>query len=1211
MKPTHGVETTLLQFRITTTIALDRCILDDARAALAQAAARPTARPWYAANPERIVKVAAAFALAAAVLLVALVFCNHVADDSKTTVKQPKPAPRPKESTGTPSDANALIQERAEVDALFAARDVEGLIETLKQGRAATQLLAAHYLGEIGDERAIPALSVLAAQWQEAPFENPFRNAIDQIKRRAEGLEPNAVRDAEPSQAQAVSAAQASPVLTGRITDVDTGQPLENVQMRIFRVGGGTCETTTDSNGVYAFGAVNGDGVYVMRLSAPEHVTPAEWADPPITIQLHRDEGTVKDFALARGAKIMATVLDDAAQPVSKARVCAALVSDEMGREPKHPASSDANGVAWSGALPLDAYMVTVTHPDYAPAGQVVTLTESGRTEPLVFVLEKGSDIVGMATCSDGLPPAGWQIGATPTWWHSTYTSPLHAPIAEDGSFVLPHIVPGAYRIQALVPLAGGFRFPAGGMMGGRTSAVPSGGGHRAIRIADVNLPPEKGLLDLEIAEPSWYGRVSISGHVTFTGGEYGRGFWIHAQHESGHEASIHLDRGETDFTLTDLVPGRYTLEVFAAGGPYLFRDIAAPSDDVVLEIDTTQGTLLQAYVVDKQTQYPISRFQYRLAGRYDWHDVEDSDGTLELVTRGAGPVCVTVRAEGHASKTVELSPEVDETYVIELGSPAVLSGVVTDEAGQPIEAVTINYGQSSERGALMETGPNGRFSLKDVSAADNEMWLVFRHPDYARNLRSIAVAEEGTTEVAVILGQGGAVEGYVYDEHGVPLPEEAIYFLDEKSFSHWERNRGHLGTVTTDETGFYRIEHMPEELCYAFRDDPENQLGVVAGAILPRADRTVRFDLGGPWRTSGRLLLDGEPLADTPLLVTYGVGVAQGFEAYAQSDAQGHFSFWGLPVGRRTLYWAATNDRRLDRWVRLDTFDFQEGLDLDLGDLCATSAAVAVTLVAEDPTLSLASWEVVIQEYHEDCFSGRSVGQLQRRNDVSDTFVFSCLAAGQYEALAHREGYPSVRAVFAIDPGQDRRDVRLTIPVGSASLSGQIYSGASGWPRTLMLRSLDQRLTAQLRAASDGTFMVNHLPAGQYAIGPVANLMSRRSTLATVALGEAEHQDILVRSDPTDAQERDKGSLHVMVTTEGGPPLATPDVWLERQGHIIEPIGDTDDRKGFWGSPGTYTLHVHYPGYRSVCRVVEMQPMEGRTTREVLEPLIITMQSE
>ena len=1016
----------------------------------------------------------------------------------------------------------------------------------------------------------------------------------------------------KPPQAQAVPAVQVSPVLTGQITDVDTGLPLDGVQVSIFRAGGvAMFNTSTDSNGVYAFGAADGNGIYVVRLSASEHVTPPEWADPPITIQLRRDKRTVKDFALARGAKIMATVLDDAAQPLSKARMYAALVNDEMGREPKRPVSSDAKGVARLGALPLDEYMVTVTHPDYAPAGQVITLTEAGRTEPLVFVLEKGRDVVGVATCSDSQSPAGWQIGATPTWWHNTYTSPLTASIAEDGSFVLPHIVPGAYRLHALVPLAGGFRFPAGGMMGGRASAVPAGGGRRAIRIADVNLPLEKGLLDLEIAEPSWYGRVSISGHVTFTGGEYGRGFWIHAQHESGQEASIHLERGETDFTLTDLVPGLYALEVFAAGGPYLFPNIAAPGDNVILEIDTAQGTHLQAYVVDRQTQYPISCFQYQLAGQYRWRDVDDPDGTLELMTRGASPVCVTVRAEGHAPKTVELSPEVDETCVIELGAPAVLSGIVTDQAGQPIEAVTINYGQSSESGVLMETGPDGRFTLRDVSAADNEMWLVFRHPDYARDLRSIAVAEEGTTEVTVILGQGGTVEGYVYDEHGVPLPEEAIYFLDEKSFSHWERNRGRLGTVTTDETGFYRIEHLPEELCYVFRDDPENQLGVVASAILPRANQTVHFDLGGSWQTSGRLLLDGEPLADTPVLVTYEVGVAQGFEAHARSDAQGHFSFWGLPAGGRTLYWAAPGGRHLDRWVRLDTFDFQEGMDFDLGDLQATSAGVAVTLVPEDPTLSLASWEVGIQEYHEDCFSGRSVGQLRRRDDLADSFIFRALAAGRYEAVARREGYPSVREVLEIDPGQDRRDVRLIVPAGSASLSGQIYSGASGWPKALMLRSLDQRITTQLRAASDGTFMVNHLPAGQYVIGRSSSLRSRRSILATVTLGRAEHKDILLRTTPIDTQERDRGSLHVTVVTEAGLPLATPDIWLERQGQIIEPIADTDDRKGFWGSPGTYTLHVHYPGYRSVRQVVEMKPMEGRTTREVLEPLIITMQPE
>jgi len=77
---------------------------------------------------------------------------------------------------------------------------------------------------------------------------------------------------------------------------------------------------------------------------------------------------------------------------------------------------------------------------------------------------------------------------------------------------------------------------------------------------------------------------------------------------------------------------------------------------------------------------------------------------------------------------------------------------------------------------------------------------------------------------------------------------------------------------------------------------------------------------------------------------------------------------------------------------------------------------------------------------------------------------------------------------------------------------------------------------------------------------------------------------------------------------TERGLPLATPDVWLERDGQTIEPHFNTDDGKSFTGPPGTYTLHAQYPGYRSVRRTVEMKSRQDRTTQEIFRPLVVTM---
>ena len=75
MTHTHHIEVELKRFRVTTTITLDRRILDEAFVALEQATpGRPpvAAGCWYQSGPGRLVRVAAGVAVAAAVAVVLL-----------------------------------------------------------------------------------------------------------------------------------------------------------------------------------------------------------------------------------------------------------------------------------------------------------------------------------------------------------------------------------------------------------------------------------------------------------------------------------------------------------------------------------------------------------------------------------------------------------------------------------------------------------------------------------------------------------------------------------------------------------------------------------------------------------------------------------------------------------------------------------------------------------------------------------------------------------------------------------------------------------------------------------------------------------------------------------------------------------------------------------------------------------------------------------
>lgn len=1114
----HTIEVELKRFRVTTTITLDRRILDEAFVALEQATPGRThvaAGCWYQRGPGRLVRVAAGVAVAAAVVLVAFVLLSPSTDEpTKTARKQPRPTPEPNATGGVVTTEQRLARERSEIQTMTAARNVGGLVTMLETGLPASQRLAAESLGQIGDARALPALSRLAEQWQGDPADNPFAEAIEQITDRIQDTEPNVPDASQVPISQVVPQTAPAPTLSGTITDIDSGQPIQGVVVQLHAER--FYETTTDSNGLYVFDTVGKEGPCIIDLIAPEHVTLANWEREGNVqrVELRRGRPAVKDFALAKGAAILVTIVNEGGQPVSRAKVFAAYVSDEWGKGPKRPIRSNDDGVATLGGLHADEYWVTVAHPDYALAGRSVVLEKAGQVEPVEFVLEKGVDIVGVATCSDGLPAAGWRISAKPKWWHSIHSWPGKDLVAEDGTFVLPHVAPGLHRLEVHIPVDGG---------------------SRGIWSTDVNLPPETGLLDLRIPQPSPYGRVSISGTIVFTEGRYEGGGWIHAYSDAGHFGSTHLDAGQTEFTLTDLVPGLYDVEV-RVGGVKRFKNIEAPSEGVVLEIPVGhQGDMM------------------------GW----------------AAP----------AEKRPSL----------------VLSGIVVDEAGRPVEGAAISdcytQAKTAEAKRLATTDAEGRFTIGDVPGGETERWFVFRHPDYARTLRCIEMAAEGVTEARIILEKGGAVEGIVYDWQGSPLPEADVYLMDEKSFSYWAQNRARLGKVTTDAFGYYRIEHLPDELCYVFRGDPATELGVVLTSILPRAGQTVRLDIGGPWKTAGRLMCKGEPVANTKLLVTVQAGLAQGFEAYALSDSLGRFSFYGLPTGRRAVHWSVPGGRGTGQWFELTNVDFQRGVDVDLGDLEAVEAEATVELMFPDESLPIDRWEVSLTEPRAQSPMGRQVGQLQPRRGDSDPFVFGALSAGRYDVVASREGYPAIRDRLEIAQGQSHAEIVVTIPSGNGRISGQVVSRSDSKPRPLTLQSADGRIEMSVTPGADGVFEIGHLPEGEYSF----SLSGLDAPLARVRLAAGGHETVRIQANPIDG-------LNVLIVTDEGVPLATPDVWLERDGRVVEAYYNSDDGTTFVAPRGTYTLCVHAPGFRSVRQRVDLRTREGRTTQEVLEPMVITM---
>ncbi len=1057
-------------------------------------------------------------------------------------------------------------------------------------------------------------------------YEQPaVASVADEIKTNSKVQEP-VVKSTEPELVGTEDAEfefKARGALSGLITDAITGEPVTDA--RIYISVPTVHNTTTDANGFYSFESIDRYGDCSITVFSKQYIGITDWDRERILLE--KDKQMVRHFELERGCQIQLRVVDEAGEPIEKARFVSTLLADKDKRyvgDRSWRDRTDAEGYMLLGGFkPAETpYLITTTHRvegemverrgmkmhmtywDYAPEPLEVTLTDPNVIEYREIVLQKGLEVRGYAEYLDGVPAGDMRIGAEPDWWHS-HNVPENYLVDANGYFTLKYVVPETYSIHA--------QFPEN----------PEGSS-RSLTVKEIELPLQDGeLLVVTIPERSPGSLVAIRGKVVFADGIKPRYISITAQAPQLMSAFADLGQDRSDnlreeFVIDRLEPGVYRLS-FRGGGieEKIVYNVQAPSEGFVIELAMKKKMNLKGKVVEGATGKPIIDFKIMVYGKRDWRQVSNAEGKFDLEVTGSENRKVIVSADGYASKVSEpIIPDSNEWAVIELGIGGAIEGTVVDERGTPIEGASISYRYKRSRdespdGKLITTSDaNGLFVVEQIPVEQNLQWYVIEHPEYAKELKLIEVAGDMVTETEIVLSSGGSVEGYVYDEHGRPVPETTVYFMDESHFSYWNENRSRLSAVQTDEQGYYRVDHLPEQLCFGFRGnpDPVKANDATLTSIIPRIGQVRRLDFGGQWQASGRLLQDGEPLADTRMMLSGNTaGHETAFTAYATTDSSGRFIFRGIPSGRRYLYWSIPGLRSWGKWSEIGLFDFDSGVDVELGDLEVVLGQLSIELIHKEPNEPLDQLEISVQRYSEKVFWGRRAGTLMPRSGVSDKYVFSHLTPGMYEVIAHRQSYPTVRKVFAIERLQYEQEIDLLIPSGSSSLSGKVNaSDPKGIQVSLMLRSINQEITMGIQPAADGSYEIANLPAGEYIIGRASVALSRQSKIKEVSLKSGENKKLDIEVDSIG--RKDDGYLVVVVVTEEGLPLAGAKVWLEKGSESIYPHFDSDKSRSFAGNAGEYILYAQYPGYKNVQQKVRIKHKEALNTQEILKPVAITM---
>ena len=366
----------------------------------------------------------------------------------------------------------------------------------------------------------------------------------------------------------------ASPVkqtssLSGRITD-ENGAPVADAKLQIYPKDGGQLSSTkSNADGSYAFKRVPSAAVYHINVLSARCIGLSDHRDDSLNLQLDPAKPVRRDFVLKLACRLRLTVIDEQGHPIPKAVIYKPGRYDGQYLQTNKQGQITVGGMAPSSLVSRFA----VHHENFAIEFLDAKLDDPKAVVERTLTLTDGKSVRGVVTCSDGKPAAGCSILALPSWWEFM-SFPNGQPIQADGSFELPHIGPGAYKLSVSVPQGNGM------------SSV-------SVVMSDVDLFNRKDSLALKADFPSPASMSFIQGWIRYKEGRPKRGFWIHTNTQFG--AGHYVQPGENAFKIGPIPAGRYNLSFESQEiEPKEVRAIATGTNDLVVELKAARAPGVQ-----------------------------------------------------------------------------------------------------------------------------------------------------------------------------------------------------------------------------------------------------------------------------------------------------------------------------------------------------------------------------------------------------------------------------------------------------------------------------------------------------------------------------------------------------------------------------------------------------------------------------------------
>jgi len=1084
-------------------------------------------------------------------------------------------------STGAESVQYAarIRQEAAQLEALAVDQDASGLVALLGAGLPETKILVASSLGQLaggdleklGHSKIIPALLAEAQAWTGSDVDNPFATAIERIQRKLAGQAqiPDSGASAQLiAQTQAINA-QRPDILSGLVLDDRTELPIADAWIEVLS--GVNYRVQTDANGFYAINALDLEGHYQMRVAAQGYLVCKQDGKLPV-VAIDPDASVVRDFRLRPGCMIDVEVINEAGEAVKDVQLLASWLGSDHENDVAQPVSTDQDGRATVGAFePSETvYMLTTMCDDFAPHHTNVKCSDPDTSQFVQIQLRLGQEISGTALYEDGVPTQGLNIIAKPNWWHSKHW-PKGSRVDEAGQFTLKGIVPGSYSVYALSP--------------GQAYAMP---------VAQVRLPLEADeAFKLSVPRESPQSLGAIDLHIQWQGQAQAGDVLVlaYSLDDTYVLSRKQIRQGVPTFTIDGLVPGRYALYFDGLGiREFLVEEVGVPGGPVEVVLEYNPAPTISGLVVAAATGEPIDRFEVGLMKLRRLPNMlikpyekvtafAQANGEFSVRATGTGTYQLRITADGFVPAwSEEINTDGDAFPIIEMITGGRIQGRILDASGQLIPGAKISQlpmdmlSQSAHQGLIVQeersvVSSDGLFSLNNVPEGLHR--LTVTAPRYsARVLNEIAVVNgQSTDTLDIVLSSSSSVEGMVYDADGQPEPDVALVVYDgSRTLEQGHQDaRLKLATVVSDAQGFYRIAGLPETMCYVERSKIDSSFGVVRRAIVPQMGQACRLDMGQGSQVMGMLVVDGQAVANQRILLADPQHPSTGtFQCYAQTDSVGSFVFRGVPIGRYAIYHA--QGAPLARWIRVETVQVDQQ-DLDVGVIPRALSTLAVELTSTGP-LHLDDWTVWLQRGQG--LLGRPVGQVAKSDN--GRMLVTQVPLGQFTLVARNRQGRHVRQTLELAAPGAAIDISMTIPVGTASVSGKVTTDQT---QALLLFNEDASLIIRLDTTQE-SYAITDLPAGHYYLSN--SIFAESVPLETFDLSSGQRRVLDI--DSANWFSLGQGLVSVEVLTEQGHPLGAAELWLATPEGQIRPVYTSPQEYVFVAPVGAYTLHVTHPGF-------------------------------